>query len=155
MDEDTEKLVITSADGRTNQRCLGVGGPAAPPTRAASRSGPGAPGPVLTVNVRGGPAASPLPPRACADCLLWPKLDTQRSNLTRLTHESTTVHPLAWHPYIHILCVCLSVCLPAPCGTQDVSSRPGMEPVPAAMDVQRANHWTTRECQCAPLFNHN
>ena len=30
MDEDTEKLVITSADGRTNQRRLGVRGPAAP-----------------------------------------------------------------------------------------------------------------------------
>lgn len=93
-------------------------------------------------------AASPLPSRACADCLLWPKLHTQRSNLAKLTQESTIVHLSAWHPYIHILCVC--VC--ALCGMQGVSSRPGIEPVPPAMDVQSANHWTTGEVPTCTSF---
>ena len=77
MDEDTEKLVITSADGRTNQRCLGVGGPAAPADQGSQQVRTRCSRPCVDCECEKRAAtASPLPPRACADCLLWPKLHT-------------------------------------------------------------------------------
>ena len=95
-------------------------------------------------------AASPLPSRACADCLLWPKQHTQRSNSGKLTrvHYSPPVGLASI--YTHSVCVCVCVCVL--CGTQDVSSRPGIEPVPPAMDVQSANHWTTWEVPACISF---
>ena len=149
MDEDTEKLVITSADGRTNQRCLGVRGPPAPLTRAASRSGPHASGPALTGDVkRVCPLLHLFLPEP-VQIASWPKLHTQRSNLAKLTHESTIVHcRLGTH--IYTFCVCVCVC--ALRGMQDVSSQPGIEPVPPAMDVQSANHWTTGEVPTCTSF---
>ena len=123
-----------------------------PLTRAASRSGPGAPGPALTVNVRR--------ERCCftssSQSLCRLPLVAQAAHAEiQLNQADTWVHyspPVDLAPiHIHSVCVCVAV----PCGTQDVSSRPGIKPVPPAMDMQRANHWTTGECQCAPLFNHN
>ena len=35
--------------------------------------------------------------------------------------------------------------LAAPCSLWDLSSRPGMEPVPPAVEEWSPNHWTTRE----------
>ena len=32
-----------------------------------------------------------------------------------------------------------------PRGTQDLSSRPGIEPAPPALEAWSLNHWTTRE----------
>ena len=32
-----------------------------------------------------------------------------------------------------------------PRGMRDLSSRPGIEPVPPAVEVQSPNHWTARE----------
>ena len=56
-------------------------------------------------------AASPLPSRACADCLLWPKQHTQRSNLAKLTRVHYSP-PVGLAPiYTHSLCVCVCVCV--------------------------------------------
>ena len=35
-----------------------------------------------------------------------------------------------------------------PCGMQDLSSGPGIKPVPPAVEVQSPNHWTSRKMPC-------
>ena len=42
--------------------------------------------------------------------------------------------------------------LAAPCGMQDLSSQPGMEPVPPAVEAQGLNHWTAREVPRTLVF---
>ena len=40
-------------------------------------------------------------------------------------------------------------------GMQDLRSRPGIEPVPPAVEVQSLNHWTAREVPPTFSFNHD